>query len=162
MLYLSPQPPSRVKWTKNNDTDLTVNHHKNLVTEVRALGTHYMDYILNLNDLDGHWNEIAELIRPQGKIAAITENHRKINLQKLSKKSATFDWEWMYTKSYYHTDDMISQHEILDKIAGLLDNGTLHSTVTKTFKPINVTNLKKATELVETNHMIGKVTLSNE
>lgn len=98
---------------------MTVNHHKNLVTEVRALGTHYMDYILNLNDLDGHWNEIAELIRPQGKIAAITENHCKINLQKLSKKSATFDWEWMYTKSYYHTDDMISQHEILDKIAGL-------------------------------------------
>lgn len=94
--------------------------------------------------------------------ADYTANHRKIDLQRLTKKSASFNWEWMYTKSYYHTDDMITQHEILDKVAELLDKHVIHPTVTKTFKPINVANLKKATELVETNHMIGKVTISNE
>lgn len=154
--------PETVKWVKQNGADYTANHRKNLVTEVRALGFHYLDYILNLNDIDGHWNEISELIRPQGKVAAITENHRKIDMQRLTKKSASFNWEWMYTKSYYHTDNMITQHEILDKVAELLDKHVIHPTVTKTFKPINVANLKKATELVETNHMIGKVTISNE
>lgn len=153
--------PETIKWTKQNGADKTANHRKNLVNEVRSLGYQYVDYILNLNDLDGHWNEIAELIRPEGKVAAITENHHNIDLQKLTKKSVSFNWEWMYTKSYYHTADMISQHEILEQIAQLLDNGTIHSTVTKVLKPISVDNLRQAHQLVETNHMIGKVAISN-
>jgi zinc-binding alcohol dehydrogenase family protein len=157
----SASRPQTIKWVKQNGADWTVNHYANLVTEVRKLGFHYVDYILNLNDLDGHWNEIAELIKPEGAVCAITENKRGIDLQKLTKKAASFNWEWMYTKSYYHTDDMISQHEILDRIAQLLDNGDLHSTLTKSLEPINVANLKEAHRLVETNHMIGKVGISN-
>lgn len=153
--------PETIKWTKQNGADKTANHRKSLVSEVRNLGYQYVDYILNLSDLDGHWNETAELIRPQGKVAAITENRRNIDLQKLTKKSVSFNWEWMYTKSYYHTADMISQHEILEHIAQLLDNGTIHSTVTQVLKPINADNLKRAHQLVETNHMIGKVAISN-
>lgn len=151
-----------IAWVKKNGADYTVNHRENLVTEVRKLGFHYVDYILNLNDLDGHWNEIAELIKPEGTVCAITENKLGINLQKLTKKAASFNWEWMYTKSYYHTDDMITQHQILDKVADLLDNGDIHSTVTKVLRPINVANLKQAHALVETNHEIGKVAISNE
>lgn len=158
----SASRPETIKWTKQNGADFTVNHHKNLVTEVRNLKFHYVDYILNLNDLDGHWNEIAELINPEGAVAAITENRRGIDLQKLTKKAASFHWEWMYTKSYYHTADMVSQHQILDQVAKLLDAGTIHSTVTKVLKPINATNLKEAHRLVETNHMIGKVVISNQ
>ncbi len=151
-----------ITWVKKNGANLTVNHHKNLITEVRKLGYRYVDYILNLNDLDGHWNEIAELIKPEGAVAAITENHRGIDLQKLTKKCASFHWEWMYSKSYYHTDDMISQHEILDQVAKLLDDGTLHTTVTKILKPITAENLRKAHAAVETNHMIGKIVIANQ
>lgn len=158
----SASRPETIKWTEQNGADFTVNHHKNLVTEVRNLKFHYVDYILNLNDLDGHWNEIAELIKPEGAVAAITENRRGIDLQKLTKKAASFHWEWMYTKSYYHTADMVSQHQILDQVAKLLDAGKIHSTVTKVLKPINVANLKEAHRLVETNHMIGKVVISSQ
>lgn len=158
----SASRPETIKWVKQNGADYTVNHRKNLVIEVRKLGFHYVDTILNLNDLDGHWNEIAELIKPEGAVCAITENKRGIDLQKLTKKAASFNWEWMYTKSYYHTDDMIIQHQILDKVASLLDNGNIHSTVTKVLRPINVANLKRAHALVETNHEIGKVAISNE
>lgn len=157
----SASRPETIAWVKQNGADETVNHHRNLVTEVRSLGYHYVDYILNLNDLDGHWNEIAELIKPAGKIAAITENRRGIDLQKLTKKCASFHWEWMYSKSYYHTSDMVTQHNILDQVAALLDQGILHSTVTQVSKPINVDNLRKAHAAVETNHMIGKITISN-
>lgn len=67
----------------------------------------------------------------------------------------------MYSKSFYQTPDMITQHQILEKISQLLDQKIIHSTLTKELSPINVDNLKKAHQLVETNHMIGKVVISN-
>ena len=150
-----------ISWVRQNGADLTVNHRKNLVTEVHNLGFTYVDFIMGLNDLDGHWNEIAQLIKPSGKIVSITENHHPIDLKKLTKKRANFAWEWMYSKSFYQTPDMITQHQILEKISQLLDQKIIHSTLTKELSPINVDNLKKAHQLVETNHMIGKVVISN-
>lgn len=150
-----------INWVKKLGADFTVDHHKNLVDEVRKLGYQYVDYILELNDINGHWNEMAELIKPSGRIASITENHRPLNLSKLTKKRAKFAWEWMYTKSFYQTEDMISQHRILDNISKLLDEGKVQTTLTKELKPISLMNLKKAHGLVETNHMIGKVVVSN-
>ncbi|WP_308556353.1 zinc-binding alcohol dehydrogenase family protein [uncultured Lactobacillus sp.] len=149
-----------IKWTKNHGADYVVNHRENLVRQVNKLGYKYVDYILELNDLDGHWKEMCELIRPEGHIASITENHHPINLRLLTKKKAHFSWEWMYTKSYYQTDDMITQHEILDKISQMLDKGQLQSTLTKSLTPLNATNLRKAHSLVESGHMIGKVVVS--
>ncbi|GEO57946.1 zinc-binding alcohol dehydrogenase family protein [Companilactobacillus bobalius] len=151
-----------ISWVRQNNADFTVNHRKNLVDEVHKLGFKYVDYILELNDLDGHWDEMAQLIKPSGRITSITENHRPIDIKKLTKKRATFSWEWMYSKSFYQTPDMITQHKILENISQLLDNKTIHSTLTKTLSPINVDNLKKAHQLVETNHMIGKVVISNQ
>lgn len=57
----SASRPETIEWVLNHGADKTVNHRKNLVDEVRSLGYHYVDYILELNDLDGHWDEMAEL-----------------------------------------------------------------------------------------------------
>lgn len=151
-----------IRWVKQHGAQQTVNHRKNLVTEVRNLGYQYVDYILGLSDLDGHWAEIAALIKPSGRIAAITENKRPLDLKKLTKKRAKFAWEWMYTKSYYQTPDMLSQHVILEKMAALLDQGIIKSTVTQELSPFNVANLKRAHELVESNHMMGKVVICEQ
>ncbi|WP_278390643.1 zinc-binding alcohol dehydrogenase family protein [Lactobacillus acetotolerans] len=152
--------PESIKWAKRNGADYIVNHRQDLVKQVRALGFKYVDYILNLQNLDAHWDEIAQLIKPEGFVAATTENHHLIDLQKLTKKKATFAWEWMYTKSYYHTSDMISQSHILNRLAKLYDDKKLKLIDTKHYSPINAKNLRKAHADVETGHMTGKVTLS--
>lgn len=157
----SASRPETIRWVKEHGADQTVNHRRDLVKEVHQLGYKYVDYILELNDLDGHWNEMAELIKPGGRITSITENKRPINLKRLTKKRATFAWEWMYSKSYYQTPDMITQHQILDKVSELLDKSIIKSTLTKELTPINVKNLKLAHQFVETNHMIGKVVVHN-
>lgn len=157
----SASRPETIKWVLNHGADKTVNHRKDLINEVRGLGFEYVDYILELNNLDGHWNEMAELIKPNGRITSITENKRPINLQKLKEKRAKFAWEWMYTKSYYQTSDMISQHEILDQVATLLDQGIIKTTLTKKLTPINTQNIKQAHQLVESNHTVGKIVISN-
>lgn len=153
--------PDSIKWIQRHGADYVVNHHEDLVKQVRKLGFKYIDYILELKDLDGHWKEMCELIKPEGHIVSITENHRPINLRLLTKKKAHFSWEWMYTKSYYQTDDMITQHDILDKIAQMLDSGNLRCTMTKSLIPLNATNLRKAHKLVESGHMTGKVVVSD-
>lgn len=149
-----------MKWVKEHGAKYTVNHRKDLVSEVRKLGYKYVDYILELKDIDNHWKEMCELIKPEGTIASITENKRPINLRLLTTKKATFTWEWMYTKSYYYTNDMQSQHNILDKIADQLDEGKLKCTLTHSLSPLNAVNLRKAHSLVENGHMIGKVAVS--
>ncbi|MFT8879584.1 MAG: zinc-binding alcohol dehydrogenase family protein [Oenococcus sp.] len=154
--------PETISWVLDHGADQVVNHRKDLVQEVHKLGHRYVDYILELNDLDGHWNEMAELIKPSGRIASITENKKPINLRKLTQKRAKFAWEWMYSKSFYGTPDMISQHQILDQIAQLLDQGVIKSTLNRALSPINVANLKQAHQLVESNHMIGKVVIADK
>ena len=55
---------------------------------------------------------------------------------------------------------MITQHDILDKIAQMLDSGKLRCTMTKSLTPLNATNLRKAHRLVESGHMTGKLGFS--
>lgn len=153
--------PESINWVKSHGASDVVNHRKNLVNEVHKLGYKYVDYILELKDIDGHWKEMCELIKPEGAIASITENRRPINLRLLTPKKAIFAWEWMYTKSYYHTPDMQSQHEILNKIATLIDNSELQCTLTQSLSPINANNLREAHGLVENGHMIGKVVVAD-
>ena len=153
--------PESINWVKSHGATDVVNHRKNLVNEVHKLGYKYVDYILELKDIDSHWKEMCELIKPEGAIASITENRRPINLRLLTNKKAIFAWEWMYTKSYYHTPDMQSQHDILNKIATLIDNSELQCTLTQLLSPINADNLREAHNLVENGHMIGKVVVTD-
>ncbi|MCC4489431.1 zinc-binding alcohol dehydrogenase family protein [Limosilactobacillus reuteri] len=153
--------PESINWVKSHGATDVVNHRKNLVNEVHKLGYKYVDYILELKDIDSHWKEMCELIKPEGAIASITENRRPINLRLLTPKKAIFAWEWMYTKSYYHIPDMQSQHDILNKIATLIDNSELQCTLTQSLSPINADNLREAHNLVENGHMIGKVVVTD-
>lgn len=154
--------PETIAWTKAHGANDVVNHRKDLVQQVRDLGCHDVDYILELSNLNQHWHEIAELIAPSGHIVSITGSDHPVDLRALKQKRATFAWEWMYTKSYYQTADMTSQHDILERIGQLLDNGELQSTLTKTLQPINADNLRSAHQLVESHHMMGKVVITNE
>lgn len=154
--------PETIDWVKAHGADMSVNHRADLVPQVRALGHRWVDYILELNDLDGHFKEMAELIAPSGTIVSITENHKPVDLKLLTRKRARFAWEWMYTKSFYGTADMVSQHDILERAATLIDNGQLQHTMTRELKGITAANLREAHRLVESGHMMGKVVVSGD
>ncbi|WP_283679573.1 zinc-binding alcohol dehydrogenase family protein [Lentilactobacillus sp. Marseille-Q4993] len=158
----SASRPETIQWTEEHGADFTVDHHKSFVPQINNLNFDNVDYILDLKGLDQHWNEFAELIAPSGKIVSITGNQKPLDLSVLKRKRATFAWEWMYTKSYYQTADMISQHNILAQIATMLDKGTITSTLTKTLTPINAENIRQGHALVESNKMIGKVVITND
>ena len=86
--------------------------------------------------------------------------YKRQNLDQLAHKSARFNFEWMFTKVVSNTSDLQSQHDILNKVSEWLDNDVLKSTMTQNLGPITAENVKKAHELIEENHTIGKIILS--
>ena len=148
----------KVDWVKALGADLVVNHHHDLIEQVHDLGIKNVDYILGLSDNDPHWSEIVELIKPFGTFATIT-NLRESQIADLKQKSVNFAWEWMFTKAKFKLTSMSTQGDYLEKLAQGLDSGMIDSTVTKVFHGFNLENVKKATQLVETGHMMGKVVI---
>lgn len=151
--------PETQAWCKQQGADVVVDH-KNLVEEVRNAGFKEVDFIVDFVDANFYWDAMAELVKPQGHIASITGSSNPVLLNKLKNKSVSFSWELMYTRSMFQTEDMIEQHHILNKVANLLDNGTIQSTLTTTLKGFSVENLKEAHRLQESGKTIGKTVIA--
>jgi len=150
--------PETIAWCKQQGADFVVDH-KDLVSSVREAGFEYVDFILDFVDTNAYWDTMVELIKPQGHIASITGSSDPIALNKLKSKSVSFSWELMYTRSMYQTEDMIEQHNILNIVADLLDDGILKTTLNTTLNGLTAENLKKAHELLESGKTIGKIAI---
>ena len=151
-----------VEWCKRMGADFVVNHHKDLKSQIKdEIGIDYVDYILCLNETDGHFESMKQLVSPQGKICSIVQTKGPLDLGGvLQHKSATFVWELMFTRSLFQTPDMISQHYLLNTVADLIDNNKIKSTLTDLLSPINAENLRKAHRKLESGTTIGKIILS--
>lgn len=150
--------PETIAWCKQQGADFVVDH-KDLVSSVREAGFEYVDFILDFVDTNAYWDTMVELIKPQGHIASITGSSDPVALNKLKSKSVSFSWELMYTRSMYQTEDMIEQHNILNIVADLLDDGILKTTLNTTLNGLTAENLKKAHELLESGKTIGKIAI---
>ncbi|OXB25039.1 NADPH:quinone reductase [Flavobacterium tructae] len=150
--------PETIAWCKEQGADYVVDH-RNLIASVQEAGFQQVDFILDFVDTNSYWDTMAELIKPQGHIASITGSSDPVALNKLKNKSASFSWELMYTRSMYETDDMQEQHVILNKLADLLDQGMLKSTLNVTLTGLTVSNFKKTHELLESGKTIGKIAI---
>ncbi|WP_347052087.1 zinc-binding alcohol dehydrogenase family protein [Flavobacterium olei] len=150
--------PETVEWCKQQGADFVADH-KDLIASVREAGFEHVDFILDFVDTNAYWDTMVELIKPQGHIASITGSSEPVVLNKLKSKSVSFSWELMYTRSMYQTEDMIEQHNILNIVADLLDDGILKTTLNTTLNGFTAENLKKAHELLESGRTIGKIAI---
>ncbi|MNS46322.1 Zinc-type alcohol dehydrogenase-like protein [compost metagenome] len=150
--------PETIAWCKQQGADFVVDH-KDLIASVREAGFEYVDFILDFVDTNAYWDIMVELIKPQGHIASITGSSDPVALNKLKSKSVSFSWELMYTRSMYQTEDMVEQHNILNIVADLLDDGILKTTLNTTLNGLTAENVKKAHELLESGRTIGKIAI---
>ena len=151
-----------VEGCKKMGADYVINHHKDLKSQINdVVGIDYVDYILCLNDTNSYFENMKQLVAPQGKICSIVETKAPIDLGGiLQQKSATFVWELMFTRSLFQTADMIKQHQLLNTVADLIDSNKIKTTLTEVLSPINAENLRKAHRKLESGTMTGKVVLS--
>jgi zinc-binding alcohol dehydrogenase family protein len=140
-----------IAWCKGLGADETVDHTKPIEGEY--------DYLLCFSSTDAYWNSFAKITKPQGKIGCIVRTMKPIDLQILHDKSIAVCLEGMFTRSTFQTPDMEAQHHLLNEAAGLVEAGVIKGTMTQNLGRIDAANLRRAHQMIENGHVIGKLVL---
>ena len=150
-------------WVKQLGADHVIDHSKPLKAQVDALiadeDIAQVTHIASLNGSGVHFESYPELLAPFGKIAMIDDPGQPLDVMKLKLKSQSLHIEFMFARSMYNTPDMHEQGRLLNRIAGLVDQGYIQTTSGKQLGIINARNLKAAHAELESGKAIGKIVL---
>ncbi len=150
--------PETVSWLEDLGADTIINHRNPLSEEFAAKNLKDVDYVVSLNSTEQHLPEIIKIIKPQGKFGLI-DDPTTLDIKPFKTKAVSVHWELMFTRSLFKTDDMQEQHDILNNVANMIDNGSIKTTVGENLGVINATNLRKAHQYLESQTAKGKVVL---
>ncbi|BBH69134.1 NADPH:quinone reductase [Actinoplanes sp. OR16] len=146
------RPASR-QWVLDRGAHRVVNHHDDLAAALPD----GVDYVFTPHS-GGMIPVFARILRPFGAVVAIDEP-RHLDLLPLKPKSIAWHWELMFTRALYDPSST-AQHDILTRVAGLVDEGVLHTTMTTDLTGFTAANLRRAHEIVESGSAIGKTVVS--
>ncbi|MFK8029385.1 MAG: zinc-binding alcohol dehydrogenase family protein [Gammaproteobacteria bacterium] len=144
-------------WVELMGADYVINHREPLAAQVKELGLEPRHVAL-LTATDQHFDSIVELIKPRGHIGLI-DDPQSLNIKPAKPKALSISWEFMFTRSMFQTDDMIKQHELLNRVADLVDAGKIKTTATNNLGRMSVSALSEAHVLQESGRAIGKTVL---
>ena len=147
------------EWCTRLGAHFVVDHAGDLGAQIAALGAPPVTYVASLTHTDRHFEAIAAIVAPQGRVALI-DDPGPIDVRLLKLKSVSLHWELMFTRSMFGTRDMQAQHDLLCAVADLIDRGVLHTTVSAELGTINAANLMRAHRLLESGRAHGKVVLA--
>ncbi|WP_460094254.1 zinc-binding alcohol dehydrogenase family protein [Pseudomonas sp. S2_B03] len=150
--------PQTRDWVSELGADLVIDHSQPLSEELKRAGIASVTHVASLTQTDQHLPQLVEALAPQGKLALI-DDPKSLDISLLKRKSLSLHWEFMYTRSLFETPDMIEQHKLLNRVAELIDAGTLKTTLGEHFGVINAANLRRAHELLESGKAKGKIVL---
>lgn len=147
--------PESDEWCRNLGADATIDHHRPLADQVQELGVEGFNGVLSAYSA-GREGDFAEIMAPFGTLVVI-DAMPNLNTNALKPKSLAVVAESMFTRTQFHTSDIAEQGRILARVAELVESGRIRTTMTERLKGINAATLRKATEMMESGHMIGKV-----
>jgi len=145
-------------WLKELGADSVINHRNKLSEEFEKYNLPAPDYVVSLNATEQHADEIVKLIKPQGKFGFI-DDPKSFNVMPFKHKAVSTHIEFMFARSMFQTEDMIEQHNILNEVSKLIDNGTIKTTLGENFGTINAEHMRKAHAFLETGKAKGKIVL---
>ncbi len=150
--------PETVSWCRELGVHHVIDHRQPFAPQLAAAGIAAVDLVLGLTATDQHLAQIAEVIAPQGRFGLI-DDPKALDISVFKRKSVSVHWESMFTRSIYQTPDMIEQHNLLDEVSRLVDEGVLRTTLGENLGRINAANLKRAHALLESGKSRGKLVL---
>ena len=152
--------PETIAWVKELGADHVVDHSKLLRPQIEALGLKAVEYIANFNDTDRYWDQLGDLVAPQGAVCMIVAPKGPMSQDAVRGKSASVCWELMFTRPRFKTPDMIEQHRLLTRVAELIDGKKIRGTLRETLRPINAANMRAAHAKLESGATIGKLVVA--
>ncbi|WP_109301336.1 zinc-binding alcohol dehydrogenase family protein [Aquimarina sp. AU474] len=145
-------------WLRDLGVDHVINHRNKLSDEFSKQNLAEVDYVISLNATDQHIDEIVKVIKPQGKFGFI-DDPKELNVMPFKAKAVSTHIELMFTRSMFQTEDMIEQHNILNEVSDMIDQGTIKTTIDENFGGINATNIRRAHAFLESRKAKGKIVL---
>jgi zinc-binding alcohol dehydrogenase family protein len=146
------------QWVTDLGAHHVIDHSQPLVAQLEAIGVGQVDHVASLTHTDKHFEQLIEALRPQGQLALI-DDPKTLDVMPMKRKALSLHWELMFTRSLFQTPDMIKQHELLERVAELIDSGVLRTTLGEHYGTINAANLIRAHELIESGTAKGKIVL---
>ncbi|MBA1290645.1 zinc-binding alcohol dehydrogenase family protein [Pseudomonas japonica] len=145
-------------WVNRLGAHHVIDHSQPLVQQLEKIGIGQVSHVASLTHTGTYLLQIVEALRPQGQLAVI-DDPDGLDVMPLKRKSLSLHWELMFTRSLYETPDMIEQHHLLNRVADLIDQGILKTTLGEHFGTINAANLRRAHALIESGKATGKLVL---
>ncbi|WP_395490670.1 zinc-binding alcohol dehydrogenase family protein [Cedecea davisae] len=150
--------PESQKWATELGAHYVIDHGKPLTEELKRIGIKQVTHVASLTNTEQHYGQLIEALIPQGKFALI-DDPDALDVRALKAKSISLHWEFMFTRSMFTTSNIIEQHNLLTRVANLIDQGVLRTTLGEHYGTISSANLRRAHELLETGRAVGKIVL---
>lgn len=153
--------PETQAWCRAMGAQHVIDHRQPLTAQLQAIGFAHVDAALNLADTSRYWEELGELLAPQGHVGLIVEPKTPLNIgDPYKSKCIGIHWEMMFARPRFHTPDMAEQGRILARVAALIDEGELRGIQREALSPIHAENMREAHRRLESGKTIGKLVLS--
>lgn len=152
--------PESQAWCRRLGADAVIDHFADMREQLANLDLPHVDAVLILSAPDMHFPSLADILAPQGMLCSIVPFQEAPDMNLMMRKSASFVWEFMFTKSMFGIPDQGSQRDILNAVAALVDSGALSSAAVQDLGTINASNLQIAHRQLESERTIGKLTLT--
>ncbi len=152
--------PESQAWVRELGAHAVIDHGQPMRPQLVAAGVPEVEYIASLTHTEQHWADLIDAAAPQGRLGLIDDLSGPVDIMQLKRKALSLHWELMFTRPLFGTPDIGEQGRLLARVAALVDEGRLRSTVTERLQPIDAANLRRAHALVEAGRMRGKVVLS--
>lgn len=156
--------PESEQWVNALGADYVINHTQPMQPQIDQLRAEHslnmVSHVASLHSTEVYFDDFIGMLKPFGKIAMIDDPAVSLPIMKMKTKSLSFHTEFMFARSMYQADDMAVQGELLNKVAALLDEGVIRTTVGTELGEINAANLRSAHKLLESGSAIGKIVLA--
>ncbi len=150
--------PETRDWVASLGAHHVIDHTKPLREELERIGVSQVEHVASLTHTGQHYAQLIDVLAPQGQLAVI-DDPATLDVMPMKRKSLSLHWEFMFARPMFETPDMIRQHELLTRVAQLIDAGTIRTTLGEHFGTINAANLRRAHALIESGRARGKVVL---
>jgi len=150
--------PQTREWVQALGAHHVVDHRQPLAQELATIGVKHAEYIASLTHTDAHYAQLVEALAPQGRLGLI-DDPATLDAVPLKRKAASLHWEFMFSRPMFQTPDLVRQHEILDRVAGLVERGVIRTTLGEHYGTINAANMRRAHAMLESHRAQGKIVL---
>jgi len=147
--------PESAAWCRDLGASVVVGRD-DLPARLAAEGIGTVDAIFCTTHAEEHWAAMAKVLAPQGGVCLIDDPEGPLDIRLFKQKSARICWEFMFTRSLFRTPDMGRQGDILERIASLVDQGRLRTTLSRTHSGLTVESVRNAHLSQLTGTMVGK------